>query len=77
MRGQAIYQEGCAEIDGIYFITSGNFEITQRVRENQIEKDIRLRQDLVMMKNVTKIDKANSGKFFQLKSRQGTDAPRQ
>ena len=32
IRGQMIYKEGDTTIDGIYLITSGDFEVTTRVR---------------------------------------------
>ena len=48
MRGQMIYDEG-APIDGIYFITSGDFEITQKIKAGSIDKELRFKASKTAM----------------------------
>ena len=31
-RGQTVYLEGQSEVDGVYFITQGDFEVTQKIK---------------------------------------------
>lgn len=31
IRNQTVYHEGVSKIDGLYFITNGEFEVTQQV----------------------------------------------
>ena len=40
IRGQMIYKEGDTMVNGIYFITSGDFEVTTRVRPGAVDKNL-------------------------------------
>ena len=40
IRGQMIYKEGDTTVNGIYFITSGDFEVTTRVRPGAVDKKL-------------------------------------
>ena len=68
MRGQMIYDEG-APIDGIYFITSGDFEITQKIKAGSIDKELRFKASKTAMDQADIIGKSNVTKLMQLKSR--------
>ena len=41
VRNQTIYQEGIDEVDGIYFVSEGEFEIYQKFDENPARKNER------------------------------------
>ena len=42
LRGQKVYREGVSEIDGLYFITSGEFEITQSVDSDKTKAELKV-----------------------------------
>lgn len=43
-RGQKVYREGVNKIDGLYFITQGDFEVTQSIDNSQIKGDHKIAQ---------------------------------
>ena len=39
IRGQKVYCEGSSQVDGVYFITGGEFEVTQKADKNKPRDD--------------------------------------
>ena len=39
IRGQKVYCEGSSQVDGVYFITGGEFEVTQKSDKNKPRDD--------------------------------------
>ena len=57
VRGQVVFKEGQTNIDGVYFVTGGEFEVTTRIRPRSVEKNMNQKVNADILSKISSIEK--------------------